>query len=330
VRASVIATLLLVCVVVLGGAASLIALHSGEAPPVATFLAASAATVLVLLPFVVATTTASLRHDTVTMRARRTASAVVVVLDVSAAIGVGVWSISVAAPWWVPAAIVACGAALLAGAPAVGRFLRERAPSRWADPDAWQPVTGVDVQRSVRRMAVTFVAVTAVSILLLILIGSLLRAGEEEIAEFLVFAVGFGFLAASIVGSVASFRLQSSLTQLAGGSAVTTRRLRDLILRREGSVPPEEEQRAARYAATLAHALTLQLLQQAALFAGLACTQIPLLGAGGAAAVLQAVFAAIVLVVFVVVFPLMGRQIARARRYARARGELLTAAPPRG
>ncbi|MBI5161163.1 MAG: hypothetical protein HY996_07090 [Micrococcales bacterium] len=230
------------------------------------------------------------------------------------------------AAWWVAVVFPAAGVLLTLAAIRVGDALRRREERRGAtSPEPWQPLPRETVRRKIRSVIVTFV----VGLVIAIPVALALASGfgrPERWGEAVTIALQLPLLAAAFACIIVSRPLGRALRGTADGDLGRMRSYARVVLRRKPEqLSADEERGAARYAAGIAVYLHFQSAYLVLLYAALLAQQVSSLLLGSIGSVIPLTLIGFFVLVLAVVPPWQARRVRRARLYAEAHRELLTA-----
>lgn len=240
----------------------------------------------------------------------------VVGVDVAAAVVVIVASTAAGTPAWVPAVLIAAGAALLAAARPVGALVRRtERPLRSGPWDA--AALGIDpatVRRKTRTVVITFVVAAAVATVGVVLLDTL-ADGRKDIAASALVAGQLAFTAAAFAGALVATPYAQTLRDLGGRDLGRLRRFGKVVLRgKDLPLEPDEQIAAVRYAAVAQVSMRLQTTFLLLLYVGIACQFVSQMLRGSLGA-LPATILVLMVVVLAFTLPLTMQRIRRARAY---------------
>jgi uncharacterized integral membrane protein len=237
-------------------------------------------------------------------------------LEALAAIGSVAAALVTSRGWVVPLSFIGTGVVLTAVALVVGpaAFRWDRAhpvPTR-----GWVAIEPKEIRRKVVTAVITFVGVMVIGVAGLSIV-SLSAPHTLSVADVLLLSLSISFIAAGAVCSFSTWPWNRRLRDLTDRDPSRLRRIAKVVVRNK-TLDLDERDRtaAARYAAVISMTLSFQLVYLVLLYAGIMLQQVNSLRerVGGP---FQVVIVVSLVVGLVVLAPLQGIRIRRARRYVR-------------
>lgn len=248
---------------------------------------------------------------------------IVLGLEALGAVAIILYALLTHAPAWLPIVFIGAGVALTAVALLVGQTLLRHEEARPLVKRPWVPINRREIVRKIAIVAITFVATLVLALVLFTVLARGDTSAISEIGVQLSFAAEFAFLAAALACILVTLPLNRRLRESVSRDLGRLRKMGKVVLRgKRLELDHDEQVAAAKYAVLISIVFPFQLAYITLLYVGLGIQQVQSLVSGS-----QSEFSIGLLIALIVVllafFPLFGRRIYRARKYAREHAELL-------